>query len=177
MSGLPRLRIIAVLAIGILVAACGGTDEPTGTSAEPTTAGSTPDTAAVTTTAGSETPATTQPGSTVEATSSPSSIRDLREDLGFGSIVLQPADEGGPHPTLSWDAVDGAATYWLVLHDSAGRIYWAWTGADTQVRVGGGDRAELNQTAALHEPMTWSVTAVDDAGSIVAFSDVAVVAP
>ena len=92
-------------------------------------------------------------------------------------MALRPADEGGPHPTLAWDAVDGAATYWLVVHDGDGRVYWAWTGAETQVRVGGGDRSELNQTAALHEPMTWSVTAVDASGSLLAFSDVATVSP
>jgi hypothetical protein len=177
MSGVRRLRFAVVLAIALLVAACGGSDEPTSTSVSPTTPGSTPDTAAVTTTAGSGITATTQPMSTTGAGSSPSSIRDIRGDLGIGSIVLQPADEGGPHPTLAWDPVDGAATYWLVLHDGAGRVYWAWTGAETQVRVGGGDRAELNQTAALHEPMSWSVTAVDASGSLLAFSDVATVSP
>lgn len=176
MNGTRRVRIAAALAIGLAVAACGGSDEPASASSS-TGPASTPDTAAVTTTAGSTTPSTTQGPSSTGTSPSASSIRDLRGDFGIESIALQPADEGGPHPTLAWDAVDGAATYWLVVHDGDGRVYWAWTGAETQVRVGGGDRPELNQTAALHEPMTWSVTAVDASGSLLAFSDVATVSP
>lgn len=91
--------------------------------------------------------------------------------------MLRPADEGGPHPALEWEPVNGAATYWLVVRDGSGEVYWAWTGVDTRVRIGGGDRPELNQTAALYEPMTWVVAAVDESGSLLAFSDVGTVAP
>lgn len=176
MIGDRRLRIAAVLAIGLTISACGGSDDSTNSSPS-TPPASTTGTAGVTTTAGPVTTATTPATSTTQARPSSSSVRDVRADLGIQSITLQSADEGGPHPTLAWAPVDGAATYWLVLHDAAGRVYWAWTGVETQVRVGGGDRPELNQTAALHEPMTWSVTAADAAGNIVGFSDVATVAP
>lgn len=172
MSSNRRLRITATLAAGLMVAGCGGSDESTRPSTS-TTAALTPAVEEITTTTSSAIASTTSAG---EATAS-LSIRDMREDLGIESIVLQPVEEGGPHPTLAWDPVDNAATYWVAVQDGSGRIYWAWTGAETQVRVGGGDRPELNQTAALHEPMTWSVTAVDDVGSIIAFSEVASVSP
>jgi hypothetical protein len=162
-------RFIAVLAFGLLVTACGGSDEATGTSAPATS------TAETTTTAGAV--PTTRAASATEGVSSSSSLRDMRAGLEIESIVLGPADEGGPHPTLEWEPVDGAATYWLVLRNASGEVYWAWTGADTQVRVGGGDRPELNQSAALYEPMTWVVAAVDESGSLLAFSDVGTVAP
>lgn len=105
---------------------------------------------------------------------------DLRATLaarGVTELVLDPATEGGSHPTLSWQPVDGAATYWLVLLDRSGNAHWAWTGSDTAVRVGGGDRAEENQTAAVFEPMTWTVSAFADDGSLLAISASSTVAP
>lgn len=159
-----RRSWVVVLIAGLLVGACGGSaDEPA---------------VGVNTTSGaSETTTTAGPVETTSATpTASSSIRDMRTDLGIAEVKLHPADEGGPHPTLGWDPVDGAATYWLVLRDSGG-IYWAWTGAETSVRVGGGDSDEINQTAALHEPMTWAVSAFDGSGTLIALSDVAEVTP
>ena len=106
--------------------------------------------------------------------------RDLRTTLaerGVAELSLDPTVESGSHPTLSWPAVDGATSYWLVLLDSAGEPYWAWTGSATSVRVGGGDRDATNQTAALHEPMTWTVSAFDAAGALLAISEPANAAP
>jgi hypothetical protein len=170
MTKLWRLRLVLVLACGLVVVACGGPDEATGTSA-PTTVRP-----AVTETTAGAVP-TTHMTTTTEGGSLSSSLRDVRADIGIASIALRPADEGGPHPTLEWESVEGAATYWLVLRDGSGHVYWAWTGADTRVRVGGGDHSELNQTAALYEPMTWMVGAVDGMGSLLASSDVATVSP
>jgi hypothetical protein len=168
-------RLVAVVSIGMVVTSCGGSDEPAATTASAADVATTSRTAGATTTDGPAATAPTTPTATVANGST--SLRDLRGDLSIGSVELQPADEGGPHPTLAWDPVDDAATYWLVVRDGSGDAYWAWTGADTSVRLGGGDRAGLNQTAALHEPMTWSVTAIDGSGNVIAFSDVATVAP
>ncbi len=92
-------------------------------------------------------------------------------------MVLQPTDEGGSHPTLSWLPLEGASTYWLVLRDGSGRVAWAWSGKRTSVRVGGGDTADLNQTATVYEEMTWSVLAFDAAGELIGLSDRQRVAP
>ena len=162
-----------LMALAFIVTGCGGDEESTATSTSSADAAETTTTAATATTVEAT---TTAPATSTTAGGS-SSLREMRADLGIGSVVLQPAEEGGPHPTLQWDPVAGAASYWLVLHDDSGEIYWAWTGAESQVRVGGGDSAELNQTAALYEPMSWAVSAFDGSGNLIALSDVATVSP
>lgn len=124
---------------------------------------------------GTSTPA--EPDPTPVESADPGATRELLASRGIGTVTLQASSEGGSHPVLAWDAVDGAASYWLVLHDDAGRPYWGWTGSETSVRVGGGDRAEQNQTAVLHEPMTWSVSAFDADGRLMAISEPQVVEP
>lgn len=101
----------------------------------------------------------------------------MRGDLGIDILVLNETTETGSHPTLSWNSFGGAVSYWLVLRDAGGRPYWAWTGTDTSVRVGGGDSADTNQTAALRAEMTWSVAAFDKEGNLSALSDTALLAP
>ena len=59
----------------------------------------------------------------------------------------------------------------MVVLGADGVPYWAWTGTDTQVRFGGAPSDDGGQTAALHEPMTWSVLAVDGDGVILAVSE------
>lgn len=124
-----------------------------------------------------ETPAavdTAPPSSDTEPTADIAATRDA---LALDALTLDPADEGGSHPTLSWQPVDGADSYWLVVHDADRRPYWSWTGSVTTVRFGGGDRAETNQTAALHDTMTWSVIALDAEGNPIALSDEAPLTP
>ncbi|KAA3641402.1 MAG: hypothetical protein DWP92_01220, partial [Armatimonadetes bacterium] len=105
-------------------------------------------------------------------------LLDIWTERGLGTVTLNPtANDGGPHPMMSWEPAPEASSYWLVVHDASGQPYWAWTGSATEVRFGGGDRADLNQTAALHEPMSWSVTAFDADGNVVAFSETASIEP
>ncbi|MCP4964264.1 MAG: hypothetical protein GY926_03415 [bacterium] len=92
-------------------------------------------------------------------------------------MAMTPTNESGSHPTLSWQPADGAASYWLTIRDADARPYWAWTGTETSVRFGGGDSPETNQTAVLHETMTWRVAAFDANGGLVAISDSASVSP
>jgi hypothetical protein len=155
---MTRLALCATLCV--LLAACSGSAQPA-------------DVTAVTETTDTKEAATTTTASPTSPSEPESSARDLQID----SVALHPAGEGGPHPTLSWDPVTDAATYWLFLRDGSGVIYWAWSGADTSVRVGGGSSTDLNQTAALHEEMSWSVFAFDDTGTLLALSDVAEVSP
>ena len=158
----------AVLALVIVasLAACGDDDAPTdASSAEPTAEPTVEPTAEPT---------------AVEPTAVGDSIANLevtREVLGLDTLVLEEPIEDGSHPVLSWQPVDGAASYWLVVHDAEGGPYWAWTGADTSVRLGGGDRAETNQTAALSAALTWSVLALDADGIPLAVSGEGQLAP
>ncbi len=93
------------------------------------------------------------------------------------TIRLDDVQEQGPHPVLTWRPIDGATSYWLVVVDSDERPYWAWTGEASSVRVGGGSSGALNQTAAIHEPMSWRVGAFDDAGVLVGLSERGTLSP
>lgn len=177
MTSLRSVRSV-VLAVALFVAmtACsGGGEEPSAAEDQSTTTAA-PTTTGQTETTGPET-STEAPTSTTEDPTVVSDLGELRDDLGVEVLVLEPTSETGSHPTLRWQSADGAVSYWLVLQDAAGRPYWAWTGSETSVRVGGGDSADANQTAVLHEPMTWRVAAFDSDGNLVALSDTADVAP
>lgn len=159
-------RIAVAICLTLALAACSGSTDPdSAQDTGPTTTGSEDSTQETTTT------------SVSAETSIPPSLRDLRGDLGVGVVILDPSTETGSHPTLSWQPIEGAASYWLVLRDADDRPFWAWTGTGTTIRVGGGDSPDTNQTAALHEEMTWSVAAFDGEGNLVALSDPASVAP
>lgn len=166
-----RRRLTIALVLLVALAACGGGDEASPAASEVTT------TAAATTSPTTQAPPTTAATDGSTTTTALPTLTELRDDLGIAVLGLGPTTETGSHPTLSWQAADGAATYWLVVRDGAGRPYWAWTGSDTSVRIGGGDTPDTNQTAALHEPMTWSVAAFDAAGELIALSDEATVSP
>ncbi len=101
----------------------------------------------------------------------------MRPDLGLGTVVLAQPFEGGSHPTLAWEPVSGASSYWLVVRDGDGEAYWAWSGSATSVRLGAGERAVLNQTAALDEEMSWTVMAFDQNNTLIALTDVSTVTP
>ncbi len=176
MSSLRSLRLlVSVLCVIALLGACGSDGSDQQESQVPTTTPTPADSAAPPTTSTATTNAA--PATTAGPEEDPPSLAELRSDLDIDVVVLEPASEGGNHPTLGWQATEGAASYWLVMRDGDGRPYWAWTGTDTSVRVGGGDSPETNQTAALHETMTWRVAAFDEQGNLVGLSDTATVSP
>lgn len=104
-------------------------------------------------------------------------LSELWADRGIAVIDVATGSSAGPHPVLSWQAVPSASSYWLVVQDSNGNPYWAWTGSDTEVRFGGGDTDALNQTAVLYEPMSWRIVALAVDGRVVAFSEYAAIEP
>ncbi len=151
-----------IICLAVLVGACAG-----GTAPE-TSAGTTSDTS---TTVNS--PSRDEPDSTI---AEPRGLRETFSERGVTTMTLR-SDETGPHPTLTWDTVDGAALFLLAIIDGNGSPYWAWTGTETSVRVGGGNTAELNQTATLHEPMKATIAAVSSEGRLVAISEPTTIGP
>ncbi len=188
-----RRLLVLLCAAALAAGACSSDDDPSPSApAEPApaepTAPSTEGTTTETRPEATDAPATTAPPATVPpaaeppattppTTAAPADLRSVLADRGIGQLTLLPTTESGPHPTLSWEAVEDAAAYWLVVLDGSGRAHWAWTGSDTSVRFGGGERADENQTSPLHEPMTWSVSALDAAGLVIALSDVGSLTP
>ena len=163
----------AATLLALLAGACGGEGGDGESPTAPATSTTEPTTSSTSTT---ESAATDDDGG---ETSTERAV-DLRTVLGAGGVVeviVDPTEEGGSHPTLSWQPVDGADSYWVVLLDGDGAPYWAWIGAETSVRVGGGDSADENQTATLHEAMTLTVTAFDAEGELLAISTSTPLAP
>jgi hypothetical protein len=102
--------------------------------------------------------------------------QSVAERLGIAEVVLAEPEAG---PVFSWEPVDGAATYRLVVLDGDGRAYWAWEGPDTTVALGGGTEAWPKGSGAPHagEGYTWSVSALAADGTPVGISAAAPVLP
>lgn len=171
-----RSILVALAAVGLVgvLAGCGGGDGSSLPDDEVTTTGGLPSSSVSTQ---PQAPSTTTTSTTGAGPAEVPSLLELRGDLDVAVVVLEPTTEGGSHPTLSWQPASGAESYWLVVRGADGRPYWAWTGTSTSVRVGGGDRSDTNQTAALHEAMTWRVAAFDAAGVLIGLSDPASLTP
>ena len=102
-------------------------------------------------------------------------------DAGLPQIkLLKPgASGGGEVPNFVWEAVQDAMRYRLVVTDSAGKLLWAWSGADTAVNLGGlpGDRPADISGPVITPGCNWSVIAFNAAGKAMAASDIRPVSP
>lgn len=74
-------------------------------------------------------------------------------------LLTSPAPVGS-QPEMAWSAVDGAATYRVVVLDGDGAPYWAWSGPETTVFLGGGESGD-GAGPSVGAGFTWSVTAFD----------------
>lgn len=110
------------------------------------------------------TPPTEPAPTTTEAPADP----PLVESGASITIESEPGDVGS-QPLMDWAPVDGAAEYRVVVRDGNGETYWAWSGPDDQVRLGGGDSADGGGPTST-EGSEWSVVAFDADGGFVASS-------
>ncbi len=87
-------------------------------------------------------------------------------------LLGPPTDGAGEVPTFSWETVPGAATYRLVVLDGDRGPIWAWEGAETSVNLGGlPDERPAGEPGPVIGPgSSWSVTALDAKGHVVAVS-------
>jgi len=163
-----RHRTLVVLAGVLLVGgACStgdGAAEPT-----PVTTSATAPTSSSATTASSSatttTPATTTPASTASPQNEPLLV-------GAEPVIQLTATEGvGIRPTLAWESVDGAASYFLVVKDESEVAYWAWDGSETSVPLGGAEfPADFGNGPSIGPGYTWSVSAYAGDGTFLAIS-------
>ncbi len=174
-----RFGIGLLLAGTTLAAACGGSDDATDDDApvatETTVAVDDADDA-TTEPPATEAPATdppaTEPPATdaeveepPETTAPPTTAPPLVPSLEPITVVPTVADVGD-QPTLEWSSVDGAAEYRVVVRDGDGAAYWAWSGPETSVVLGGGSSPE-GAGARVPDGGEWSVIARDaDAATI-----------
>lgn len=161
----PQTHRILLVAVGVLfiVAACSSSVEDV--RSEPTTT-STPQ------------PATEQSTTT---TNTVTSVAPQSEPLLIGAdpaIQVTPTEGEGSRPMFEWETVDGAALYFLVVKDDAGVAYWAWSGSETSIPLGGAEFPENHGNGPTIGPgFTWSVSAYATDGTFLAISGERLISP
>jgi len=77
--------------------------------------------------------------------------------------LLSPTEGVGLKPKFEWRAVDGAASYTLILKDVDGKTYWAWMGKNPYTWLGSSFTAPPEDSAGptLQSDMRWAVAAFD----------------
>ncbi len=124
----------------------------------------------VTTTSSTVQQATT---TTTTATTT-TSIAPQNEPLLVGAdpvVRLTPTEGVGVRPTLGWEAVEGADSYFLVVKDEAGVPYWAWEGSESSIPLGGAEFPEdYGNGPTIGPGYTWSVSAYAADGTFLAIS-------
>lgn len=177
--------ITALIALTMIVAACGGSGGDDQVSEEQVSDGqvSEEQVAEEEETAGE--PDTTETDTTETDTTETDAAEPDTDDTADAAVppIESPLDDiatdaapAGARPLLSWTGVDGAVLYRVVVVDADGAPYWAWSGSETQVPVGGVEDPAL-PGAIVFESMTWSVAALDADGVPLAISDAAPLEP
>lgn len=144
-------RIALALVLMLTTAACGD-DDTTATTAP---GGTTIPGATSSTTSGD---AATTTSTTIAAD-------PFLPGLGLEPIAqTTPTSGNEPRPLLAWEALDGAATYTVVVFDADGNPWWSWQGDATEVYLGGFQTdAEIGGPVA-GAGVTWVVYAYDADG-------------
>ena len=73
-------------------------------------------------------------------------------------------------PVLEWDPVDGADSYSVVVLDDAGEPYWAWSGPESEITLGGAPSSDFGVGPIIGVDYSWSVAAFDADGVFLAVS-------
>ena len=95
--------------------------------------------------------------------------------------LLTPVDGGGRRPLLSWESVQGADYYGVVLFAENDQPYWAWRGDESAIYVGGltGEPPppEIAVGAIVAPCMTWTTTAYNAEGVPIAAGGPRLISP
>ena len=73
-------------------------------------------------------------------------------------------------PVLEWDPIDGADSYSVVVLDDAGEPYWAWSGPESEITLGGAPSSDFGVGPIIGVDYSWSVAAFDADGVFLAVS-------
>ena len=149
---------VAAAALMLALTACGSTTTTTQPVEESAAASTTTTADSVATAAGDSTTTTTSVDAPATLT-----VTDVFDE------ITTDATESGPRPLLSWAPVDGADLYQVVLLGTDGEPFWAWSGSETSINVGGSNEP-MAIGAWVHEPMTWTVSALGAQGEVLGLS-------
>ena len=96
----------------------------------------------------------------------------------LGQVHLStPESGGGDRPLLTWEPVDGAVQYYVVLRDAADVPYWAWRTAESELLVGWIESDPTAPGPRVVEGASWTVTALDGTGGVIAVSHARPISP
>jgi hypothetical protein len=172
-----RHGVAAVFAAALLAVSCGG-DDDTATSVADPTSDSTAQSVE-----GSVDSTQPEPEST-ESESPESTVADPPTDpilaVPDAEVIAQttPTSGGGTRPLLSWEPVDGATTYLVIVFADDEAPYWSTITERTETHVGG--------QAAIPEGIdgpevsagySWAVYADDENGVPIASSSIRPISP
>lgn len=106
-------------------------------------------------------------------------VAALAAALGaIGQVDLTtPESGGGDRPLLTWEPVDNAVHYDVVLRDAADVPYWAWRTAESELLVGWIESDPTAPGPRVVEGASWTVTALDAAGAVIAVSQARPISP
>jgi len=182
-------RLLIPVAL-VLMAACssGADDETTVTESSDTlpatieverdgsadSAATVPDGDTSTTAAAITTPAdavadstTTTPTPTSTTTVAP--VEPLINDATLIPTLTPPVVEM-LRPVLEWEPIEGADSYSVVVLDEAGEPYWAWSGTESEIVLGGAPSSDFGIGPIIGVDYSWSVAAFDADGVFLAIS-------
>ncbi len=131
------------------------------------------DTVAVTGDTAGNVSATATPSTSTQVTTT-TTLAPQAEPLLTGAnpvIQITPIGGVGLRPTLDWEAIEGAGTYFLVVKDEEGAAYWAWEGSETSIPLGGAEfPQDYGNGPTIGPGYLWSVSAYAADGTILAIS-------
>ncbi len=177
-------RLLIVVGLTVTLVGCGGGNGESADTADTATGGGTvatdttprdttaPDDTSPSDTSPSETAATTTAAPTSEPSVTDPPVESPLE--GVGSIAVETTD--GDRPRFSWDEVNGAVEYSLVVATTGGDVVWAWRGRDTSVDLGAG-LIEGNEGPRISTDSVIDVFALAADGTIVAASGPVPISP
>ena len=157
-------RSLPALIAMVLVAACGGNELGSSSTAAPSDGSA----SSMTVTAPDPPTGATRASTTAVDPVATTAVAESELADGFGLpalAIVSPEAGGGDRPDLSWESVDDAVDYRVTVLDPGGAVYWGWSGETTDVPFGGRPRLEPTAAGPRVVPgMTWTVLAIDDDG-------------
>jgi hypothetical protein len=179
-------RILASLGLAVALLGCDGS----GGSSDPSTAPdvtapdvtaadvSEPDDTApdVTDAPATEPPVTEPPVTEPPVTEPPETEPPVTSPLADVAAMTITEITPGDRPRFTWEPVDDAVEYSLVVADEGGRVIWAWRGTETSIDLGAG-LIDGNEGPRLGPGSTLDLFALATDGTILAASGPVPLAP
>lgn len=174
-----RLGNIVVLLAVVSIVSAGCAESKTSEASAPTTTLATPTPSATTSVEpeiGGDSTAVAEDAADSQNPERDSQIPELVDLPGID--LLTPESGEGIRPEFSWEPIDRAFFYNVVLLDPAGRGYWGWEGTTTAVHLGGEPAIKDGLSGpSVIDGMTWQVAAYDDDFNLIALSHRKPIAP